>query len=68
MILFDPSFNPDGLQRFAYWANTNRSSNLNPDNNDREYREVWPGEEPITIGLILTAIGFLVNSQKVKHV
>ncbi|MGY8966475.1 MAG: M14 family zinc carboxypeptidase, partial [Flavobacteriales bacterium] len=22
VILFDPSFNPDGLQRFAYWANT----------------------------------------------
>ena len=43
IILFDPSFNPDGLQRFAYWANTNKSINLNPDPNDREYREVWPG-------------------------
>jgi hypothetical protein len=43
VILFDPSFNPDGLQRFAYWANTNRSQNLNPDPNDREYSEVWPG-------------------------
>jgi len=43
VVLFDPSFNPDGLQRFAYWANTNRSMNLNPDNNDREYSEVWPG-------------------------
>ena len=43
VILLDPSFNPDGLQRFAYWANTNKSHNLNPDNNDREYREVWPG-------------------------
>ncbi|MEH6535528.1 MAG: M14 family metallopeptidase [Psychroserpens sp.] len=43
VILFDPSFNPDGLQRFAYWANTNRSKNLNPDPNDREYNEVWPG-------------------------
>ena len=43
VILFDPSFNPDGLQRFAYWANTNKSKNLNPDPNDREYREVWPG-------------------------
>ena len=43
VILLDPSFNPDGLQRFAYWANTNRSQNLNPDNNDREYHEVWPG-------------------------
>jgi hypothetical protein len=43
VILFDPSFNPDGLQRFAYWANTNRGMNLNPDPNDREYSEVWPG-------------------------
>ncbi len=43
VILLDPSFNPDGLQRFAYWANTNRSIHLNPDGNDREYTEVWPG-------------------------
>jgi hypothetical protein len=43
IILFDPSFNPDGLQRFAYWANTNKNVNLNPDPNDREYSEVWPG-------------------------
>ncbi len=43
VILFDPSFNPDGLQRFAYWVNSNKSINLNPDPNDREYREVWPG-------------------------
>ena len=43
VILFDPSFNPDGLQRFAYWANTNKSENINPDPQDREYDEVWPG-------------------------
>jgi hypothetical protein len=43
IILFDPSFNPDGLQRFAYWANTNKSHNLNPDPQDREFSEVWPG-------------------------
>ncbi|SFN82449.1 M14 family metallopeptidase [Salegentibacter flavus] len=43
IILFDPAFNPDGLQRFAYWANTNKSKNINPDPQDREYREVWPG-------------------------
>ncbi|MCW1953780.1 MAG: M14 family metallopeptidase [Flavobacteriia bacterium] len=43
IILMDPSFNPDGLQRFAYWANTNRAQLLNPDPNDREYHEVWPG-------------------------
>ncbi len=43
VILLDPSFNPDGLQRFAYWANTNKSKNINPDPQDREYSEVWPG-------------------------
>ncbi|MEO1012136.1 MAG: M14 family metallopeptidase [Bacteroidota bacterium] len=43
VILLDPCLNPDGLQRFAYWANTNKSQNLNPDNNEREYHEVWPG-------------------------
>ena len=43
VILFDPSYNPDGLQRFAYWANTNKAKNINPDPNDREYHEVWPG-------------------------
>ncbi|MDC6367406.1 MULTISPECIES: M14 family metallopeptidase [Flavobacteriaceae] len=43
IILLDPCFNPDGLQRFAYWANTNKSQNLNPDPNEREYHEVWPG-------------------------
>ncbi|MEM9686917.1 MAG: M14 family metallopeptidase [Bacteroidota bacterium] len=43
VILLDPCLNPDGLQRFAYWANTNKSHNLNPDPNDREYHEVWPG-------------------------
>ncbi|OSY88437.1 zinc carboxypeptidase [Tenacibaculum holothuriorum] len=43
VILFDPSLNPDGLQRFAYWANTNKANNINPDPNDREYHEVWPG-------------------------
>ena len=43
IILLDACFNPDGLQRFAYWANVHRSQNLNPDSNEREYHEVWPG-------------------------
>ncbi|QNJ96669.1 M14 family zinc carboxypeptidase [Constantimarinum furrinae] len=43
VILFDPSLNPDGLQRFSYWANVHKSININPDPNDREYDEVWPG-------------------------
>lgn len=43
VILLDPVLNPDGLQRFAYWANTNKSAFLNTDSNDREFHEVWPG-------------------------
>lgn len=43
VILFDPSFNPDGLTRFSTWANMHKSDNVNPDPNDREYREAWPG-------------------------
>lgn len=43
IILFDPSFNPDGLQRFSTWANQHKAQNINPDPNDREYSEVWPG-------------------------
>ena len=42
VILLDPSFNPDGLQRFAHWANTNKSLYLNSDSNDREFNENWP--------------------------
>jgi hypothetical protein len=43
VILLDPILNPDGLQRFAYWANTNKSNTINTDPNDREFHEVWPG-------------------------
>ncbi|MCT8340936.1 M14 family metallopeptidase [Flavobacteriaceae bacterium TK19130] len=43
VILLDPSFNPDGLQRFSQWVNTHKSQHLNPDPNDREYDEIWPG-------------------------
>lgn len=43
IILFDPSFNPDGLQRFASWVNTNKNKNLTSNPQDREYSETWPG-------------------------
>ncbi|MFM8806533.1 MAG: M14 metallopeptidase family protein [Sphingomonadales bacterium] len=43
IILFDPSFNPDGLQRFSTWANQHKSKNLVADPNSREFNEVWPG-------------------------
>ncbi|MBA2500576.1 MAG: zinc carboxypeptidase [Chitinophagaceae bacterium] len=43
IILFDPSFNPDGLQRFSTWANQHKSKNLVTDPSSREFNEVWPG-------------------------
>lgn len=43
VILFDPSFNPDGLQRFSTWANQHKSKSLVSDPDSREFNEVWPG-------------------------
>ena len=43
VVLIDPSLNPDGLGRFAHWANTNRGMVLNADPGHREHREPWPG-------------------------
>lgn len=43
VVLLDPSFNPDGLNRFAHWANTHRGKNINPDPNNMEQNEAWPG-------------------------
>ncbi|HEX6180208.1 MAG TPA: M14 family metallopeptidase, partial [Chitinophagaceae bacterium] len=43
VILFDPSFNPDGLNRFATWVNQHKAKNLVTDPNSREFNEVWPG-------------------------
>jgi hypothetical protein len=43
VILLDPSFNPDGLQRFSTWVNQHKSKNLVTDANSREFNEVWPG-------------------------
>ena len=43
VILFDPSFNPDGMQRFSTWVNQHRAKNLVSDPQSREFSEVWPG-------------------------
>jgi len=43
VILLDPSFNPDGLNRFASWANMHKSKTMVADPNAREFNEVWPG-------------------------
>lgn len=43
VVLLDPSFNPDGLNRFATWANMHKSQTLVSDPQAREFNEVWPG-------------------------
>lgn len=43
VVLLDPNFNPDGLARFAHWANMHKGQNLVADSDHREHREVWPG-------------------------
>ena len=42
IILLDPSVNPDGLSRFAQWANMHKSKNLVADPNHREHQQGWP--------------------------
>ena len=42
IILLDPSVNPDGLSRFAQWANMHKSKNLVSDPNHREHKQAWP--------------------------
>jgi len=43
VIILDPSFNPDGLNRFASWVNMHKSFTPVTDPNAREFNEVWPG-------------------------
>ena len=43
VILFDPSLNPDGLNRFATWVNMHKGATPNGDPAHREFSEVWPG-------------------------
>jgi hypothetical protein len=42
VILLDPSLNPDGLSRFAQWANMHKGYNVVSDPAHREHREHWP--------------------------
>jgi hypothetical protein len=43
VILFDPSFNPDGLNRFSSWVNSRKSKSISTDPSDMEHNEAWPG-------------------------
>lgn len=42
IILLDPSYNPDGLDRFALWTNGQAGLNPSADMNDWEHTEPWP--------------------------
>ncbi len=43
VILFDPCYNPDGVQRFSSWVNSRKSQVVSSDPNDTEHNEAWPG-------------------------
>ncbi|UAA38885.1 peptidase M14 [Paraneptunicella aestuarii] len=42
VIILEPSLNPDGLARFAQWANMHKGKNLVSDPNHREHLQGWP--------------------------
>lgn len=42
IVILDPSLNPDGMQRFASWSNSNRSITQVADPNSRIHTEDWP--------------------------
>jgi hypothetical protein len=42
VILLDPCFNPDGLQRFSSWVNSRRSLHGSADPIGDEFNEPWP--------------------------
>ncbi len=43
IVLIDPCLNPDGLGRFAQWANMHKGRQLVADPRHREHNEAWPG-------------------------
>ena len=42
IIVMEPVLNPDGLDRFAHWANMHRGRHPSADPLDREHHETWP--------------------------
>lgn len=42
VVLIDPCLNPDGLARFAQWANMHKGRELVADSNHREHTEGFP--------------------------
>ncbi|WP_233009883.1 M14 family zinc carboxypeptidase [Rheinheimera faecalis] len=46
IILIQPSLNPDGLERFATWANMHKGKSPVADPQSREHIEPWPNGRP----------------------
>ncbi|MCA1931418.1 M14 family zinc carboxypeptidase, partial [Rheinheimera sp.] len=46
VILIQPSLNPDGLERFATWANMHKGKSPVADPQSREHIEPWPNGRP----------------------
>jgi hypothetical protein len=42
IVVMEPALNPDGLDRFAHWANMHRGRHPAADPLDREHNEAWP--------------------------
>ncbi|MBY6205029.1 M14 family zinc carboxypeptidase [Halomonas denitrificans] len=42
IVVMEPVINPDGVDRFAHWANMHRGRHPSADPNDREHAEGWP--------------------------
>ncbi len=43
IFLVDPALNPDGIDRFANWANETRGRFASDSGDDREHNQPWPG-------------------------
>ena len=43
VVLFDPSLNPDGYNRYSQWARSIAGKTPHPGLTDREHMEPWPG-------------------------
>lgn len=46
IILLQPSLNPDGMDRFANWANMHQGTSAVADTQHREHVEPWPNGRP----------------------
>ncbi|MEQ8927404.1 MAG: M14 family metallopeptidase, partial [Fulvivirga sp.] len=46
VVIIDPCVNPDGRDRYANFYNQYGNKNFNPNGDDIEHHELWPGGRP----------------------